>query len=77
MIQAYNHPAPSVRRFITFNVRNYSSIVSLSCPPPPPFIFNQGLAMVPHLRGAIMHPVHRLQSVKSEQRRVQEISFLP
>jgi hypothetical protein len=29
MIRAYNRPAPSVRRFITFNVRNYSSIVSL------------------------------------------------
>lgn len=33
MIRAYNRPAPSMRRFITFNVRNYSSIVSLLCPP--------------------------------------------
>lgn len=34
MIRAYNRPAPSLRRFITFNVRNYSSIVSLHLFPP-------------------------------------------
>lgn len=40
MIRAYNRPTPSLRRFITFNVRNYSSIVSLS--PVPLFSLQPG-----------------------------------
>lgn len=66
MIGAYNRPAPSMRRFITFNVRNYSSIVSLLCPP---FQLRSELspATVSHLRTAIMHPecassVHNVRS---------------